>query len=71
MFMMKTPPLSFSDDPTYIERFHMEEWAGKRIQSDAILKIIEQNRQQKFLYFIMEYIDVITLKQWSEENRSA
>lgn len=70
LFMMKTPSVSFSDDPAYIERFYMEEWAGKRIQSDAVLKIIEQNRQRNFLYFIMEYIDGITLKQWSEENPS-
>ena len=68
LFMMKTPSENYSDDPAYIERFYMEEWAGKRIQSDAVLKIIEQTRQRNFLYFIMEYIDGITLKQWSAEN---
>lgn len=70
MFMMKTPSVNYSDDPAYIERFYMEEWAGKRIQSDAILKIIEQQRPRNFLYFIMEYINGITLKQWSEEHPS-
>ena len=70
MFMMKTPSVNYSDDPAYIERFYMEEWAGKRIQSDAVLKIIEQTRQRNFLYFIMEYIDGITLKQWKEEHPS-
>lgn len=68
MFMMKTPSVNFSDDPAYIERFYMEEWAGKRIQSDAVIKIIEQTRQRNFLYFVMEYIDGITLKQWMQEN---
>lgn len=68
LFMMKTPSVSYSDDPAYIERFYMEEWAGKRVQSDAVLKIIEQKRQRNFLYFIMEYIDGTTLKQWIEEN---
>ena len=70
LFMMKTPSVNYSDDPAYIERFYMEEWAGKRIQSDAVLKIIEQTRQRNFLYFIMEYIDGITLKQWAKENPS-
>ena len=70
LFMMKTPSDNYSDDPAYIERFYMEEWAGKRIQSDAVLKIIEQTRQRNFLYFIMEYIDGITLKQWAEEHPS-
>jgi len=70
LFMMKTPSVNYSDDPAYIERFYMEEWAGKRIQSDAVLKIIEQTRQRNFLYFIMEYIDGITLKTWAKENPS-
>lgn len=70
LYMMKTPSVNFSDDPAYIERFYMEEWAGKRIQSDAVLKIIEQTRQRNFLYFIMEYINGITLEQWAKENPS-
>lgn len=70
MFMMKTPSENYSDDPAYIERFYMEEWAGKRIQSDAVLKIIEQTRPRNFLYFVMEYIDGITLDQWIKENPS-
>ena len=70
LFMMKTPSVNYSDDPAYIERFYMEEWAGKRIQSDAVLKIIEQTRQRNFLYFIMEYIDGITLEQWTKEHPS-
>ncbi len=70
LFIMKTPSVNYSDDPAYIERFYMEEWAGKRILSDAVLKIIEQPRQRNFLYFIMEYINGITLKQWSKEHPS-
>jgi serine/threonine protein phosphatase PrpC len=68
LFMMKTPSVNYNDDPAYIERFYMEEWAGKRIQNDAVLKIFEQKRPRNFLYFIMEYIDGITLKQWMQEN---
>ena len=68
LFMMKTPSQNYSDDPAYIERFYMEEWAGKRVQSDAVLKIIEQKRTRNFLYFITEYIDGITLKDWIKQN---
>jgi len=70
MLMMKTPSVNFSDDPAYIERFYMEEWAGKRLQSDCILKIHELTRPRNFLYFVMENIDGITLKQWIKENSS-
>jgi serine/threonine protein kinase len=68
LFMMKTPSVNYSDDPAYIERFYMEEWAGKRINHDSVLKIIEQKRPRNFLYFIMEYIEGKTLKQWMKEN---
>ncbi len=68
LFMMKTPSVSFSDDPAYIERFYMEEWAGKRINHDSVLKIIEQKRPRNFLYFIMEYLEGKTLQQWMREN---
>ncbi len=68
LFIMKTPSINFSDDPTYIEQFYMEEWAGKRIDHDSVLKIIEQKRPRNFLYFIMEYIEGISLDQWIKEN---
>lgn len=68
LFMMKTPSVTYSDDPAYIERFYMEEWAGKRIDNDAVLKIVEQKRPRNFLYFIMELIEGKTLKQWMHEN---
>lgn len=70
LFMMKTPSVTYSDDPAYIERFYMEEWAGKRIDNGAVLKIFEQKRPRNFLYFIMEYLEGKTLKQWMNENPS-
>lgn len=68
MFIMKTPSVNYDDDPAYIERFYMEEWAGKRINSQFVLKIYELKRPRNFLYFIMEYIEGITLRQWIEDH---
>ncbi len=65
---MKTPSINFSDDPTYIEQFYMQERAGKLIDLDCVLKIIEQKRARDFLYLIMEYIESITIDQWVNEN---
>ena len=70
LFMMKTPSVTYSDDPAYIERFYMEEWAGKRIDNDSVLRIFELKRPRNFLYFIMEFIEGKTLKQWMKENPS-
>ncbi len=68
LFIMKTPSVNFDDDPAYIERFYMEEWAGKRINSKFVLKVHELTRPRNFLYFIMEYIEGITLRQWITDN---
>ena len=68
LFIMKTPSVNFEDDPAYIERFYIEEWAGKRLKSNSVLKIHEQQRPRNFLYFIMEYIEGITLRQWMTDN---
>lgn len=66
--VMKTPSVNFDDDPSYIERFHMEEWAGKRIKHRNVLETYEQNRPRKFMYFLMEYIEGITLGQWIQQH---
>jgi serine/threonine protein kinase len=68
LFIMKTPSVNFDDDPAYIERFYMEEWAGKRINSKFVLKVFELPRPRNFLYFIMEYIEGITLRQWITDH---
>ena len=68
IFMMKTPSVNYSDDPAYIERFYIEEWAGKRIDSDYVIRVHEQKRPRNFLYFIMQYLDGITLKEWMQQN---
>lgn len=68
IFMMKTPSVNYSDDPAYIERFYIEEWAGKRLDSDFVIRVYEQQRPRNFLYFIMEYVEGITLKQWIKQN---
>jgi len=69
-FMMKTPSVNYSDDPAYIERFYMEEWAGKRIDNDSVLRIYELKRPRNFLYFIMESIEGQTLRDWMQHNPS-
>lgn len=66
--VMKTPSVNFDDDPSYIERFHMEEWAGKRIKHRNVLETYEQNRPGKFMYFLMEYIEGITLGEWIKQH---
>jgi eukaryotic-like serine/threonine-protein kinase len=66
--VMKTPSVNFSDDPAYIERFYMEEWAGKRIYHPHVQVTYELQRPRHFMYFLLEYIEGQTLAEWISAN---
>lgn len=66
--VMKTPSVNFSQDTAYIDRFIQEEWIGKRINSDKVVKIIEQARPRSCLYYLMEYVQGVGLDTWITEN---
>lgn len=66
--VMKTPSVNYDDDPSYIERFHMEEWAGKRVKHHNVLETFEQTKPRNFMYFLMEYIEGQTLADWIEKH---
>ncbi len=65
---LKTPSTNFDDDEYYIEQFHREEWVGTRINSAHILKIILQRGPRKFLYYVTEYIEGQTLREWINDH---
>jgi len=67
-FCMKTPSINFDDDLPYIERFIMESWMGSRISSPHVVKVIENNKDKKWLYYLTEYIEGRSLEQWIKEN---
>jgi protein phosphatase len=66
--VMKTPSINFEEDTGYIDRFIQEEWIGKRIDSDYVVKIINQQRPRTCLYYLMEHVQGISLEKWMEQN---
>lgn len=62
--VLKTPSVNFEDDPAYLERFHHEEWVGRRVQHPHVLHVLEPARRRRFLYTVMEYLEGQTLRQW-------
>ncbi|MGR9085684.1 MAG: protein kinase domain-containing protein [Gammaproteobacteria bacterium] len=66
--VIKTPSLDLRDDPAYLERFLMEEWIARRINSAHVLKPCAQTRKRNYLYVATEYIDGRTLAQWMIDN---
>lgn len=66
--VMKTPSLNFNQDTSYIDRFIQEEWIGKRLNSERIVRVFNQTRPKTCLYYVMEYVEGIGLDQWIEDN---
>ncbi|CBL46111.1 Serine/threonine protein kinase, potential regulatory role for assimilatory nitrate reduction [gamma proteobacterium HdN1] len=59
--VMKTPSPNYHDDAAYIERFILEEWVARRIDSAYVVKPIEPTRQRRFLYYLLEPVEGATL----------
>lgn len=62
--ILKTPSIDLRDDPAYLERFLMEEWIARRLNSPYVLKPCAQTRKRNYLYIVTEFIDGQTLTQW-------
>ncbi|MBV1961714.1 MAG: protein kinase [Immundisolibacteraceae bacterium] len=66
--IMKTPSPNYSDEPLYIDLFLHEEWIGRRLESPHVMKVIEPERPRQWLYYLAEYIEGQTLRQWMNDN---
>ena len=66
--VLKTPSVNYSDDPEFIDGFLHEEWAGRRINSQHVLKVLRPHKQHQCLYYVTEYIEGQTLRQWLHDN---
>ena len=62
--VLKLPSVDLRDDPDYLDRFVLEEWVARRIDSIHVLKASAIERQRRHLYVAMEYVDGQTLAQW-------
>ncbi|MGR9088933.1 MAG: protein kinase domain-containing protein [Gammaproteobacteria bacterium] len=66
--VIKTPSIDLQGDPDYLERFLMEDWIARRINSAYVLKPCERTRKRSYLYIATEFIDGRTLTQWMIDN---
>jgi eukaryotic-like serine/threonine-protein kinase len=66
--VMKTPSPLFADEPSFLERFALEEWIGLRTDSPFLAKAVRRPRPRRFLYYAMEPVEGRTLSEWSREN---
>jgi serine/threonine protein phosphatase PrpC len=62
--VLKTPSVNYEDDPAYIEMFTREEWIGQLVTSPQVLKVIRPERVRRSLYYVTEFFEGQTLRQW-------
>jgi serine/threonine protein phosphatase PrpC len=67
---IKTPSVNFEDDAAYIEMFTREEWVGRLVSSPHVVKVIESRRVRRCLYYVTEYFEGQTLRQWMLDHPS-
>ncbi|MEX1669729.1 protein kinase [Zhongshania guokunii] len=67
-YVMKTPSANFNDDPAYIERFILESWVGRRIQSEHVIAVIAPPLAPTCLYYLSAFAPGRTLGQWMRDN---
>jgi serine/threonine protein kinase/serine/threonine protein phosphatase PrpC len=68
LFALKIPSIDLKDDSAYLERFMLEEWIGRRLNSENIVKSHISTRKSEYFYNITEYIQGQTLTQWIIDN---
>src|SRR4051812_9778708 len=65
---IKTPSVDLQADPKYLERFLLEDWIARRIESPYVVKAFHERRKRNYLYTVLEYIEGHTLTQWMVDN---
>ncbi len=66
--VLKTPSVNYEDDAGYIDRFLHEEWAGRRLNNPHVLRVLKPRRRRRFLYYVTEYLEGQTLRQWMHDH---
>src|SRR6185436_11397973 len=65
---LKMPAIDLQSDAELLERFMLEEWIARRLNSPHVLKPYPRTRERRFLYVAMEYVEGQTLAQWMIDN---
>lgn len=66
--IIKVPSVDLRQDADYLDRFLMEEWVARRVNSEHLVKPCDQTRKRNYLYIVTEFIEGQTLVQWMTDN---
>ena len=66
--IIKTPSIELQHDPAAMERFLLEEWVARRIDSAHVVRPYPQVRKRSYVYVVTEYIEGKSLAQWITDH---
>ena len=66
--VIKIPSIDLRGDPAYLERFLMEDWIARRLNSAHVLRPSALDNKRNYLYVVTEFIEGQTLAQWMIDN---
>lgn len=66
--VIKAPSVDLRGDPAYLERFLLEDWIARRIDSPYVTRAVAPTRKRHYLYTVTEFIEGQTLAQWMIDN---
>lgn len=70
LFILKAPSENFSEDLVYLDGFIREEWVGLTLDHAHVMKTYRPTRPKRFMYYLGEYIEGVSLRQWMHDNPS-
>lgn len=66
--VLKTPATDLLADPAALDRFLLEEWVARRLDSPQVLKAAGVDRPRQHLFVAMAYVEGQTLAQWMVDH---
>ena len=71
LLALKAPSINLVDDRDAIERLSLESWIGARVRHPNLVQVRHAERPRSCIYYLMEYVDGVTLQQWRIEHPDA
>lgn len=66
--VLKLPSTDLRESAAALDRFALEEWVARRIDSPHVLKAFLTERPRQHLFVALEYIEGQTLSQWMTDH---
>lgn len=66
--VLKLPAIDMHEDAGHLDRFVLEEWVARRVDSPHVLKAAPVERARSHLFVAMEYVEGQTLAQWMVDH---